>query len=295
VTMKIQLNDYPALYRSADESSNTEQSEYLNLLRLEYAFLFVAAVMSMQFSDSPLYYSVYALVFILAAVVLLFRASRKPEQDWYRCRALAESIKTSTWRYMMRAEPFLDANTVQQPRAEFRNFLTEILRANSHIGSRIANRIADEEQITLKMEDVRALNLEQRKAIYREHRIANQRTWYAKKSSDNKKSSKRWVAFTVIIYIFATITVLVKIAKPDWNLLPTEPLTVLAASLIAWIQVKKFNELASSYSLTAHEIGILLPRLDEVRDEESFSDFVNEAELAFSREHTQWVARQFQD
>lgn len=288
-------NNYPALYRSADNSSNTEQREYLFFLRAEYGLLVVAAILSMGFSPHPIYHAFYALVFVLAATVLLFRAVRKPEQDWYRCRALAESIKTSTWRYMMRAEPFVDAPSVQVPRTEFRNFLTEILRANRHIGSGIANVLAAEHQITPRMEEIRSFDLDARKQMYRENRIVNQRNWYAKKASSNRKLSKGWVAATIIVYIAATVTVLLKIAKPEWALLPTEPLIVLAASFIGWIQIKKFNELASAYALTAHEIGILQPRLDEINDEGAFSDFVNEAELAFSREHTQWVARQHQE
>ncbi|AMD01786.1 DUF4231 domain-containing protein [Halomonas chromatireducens] len=291
----METNDYPALYRSADRSSSTEQHEYLSLLRTEYGLLIFAAILSMGFSEHSLYHVLYALVFVLAAAVLLFRAVRKPEQDWYRCRALAESIKTSTWRYMMRAEPFVDAPTVQVPRAEFRNFLAEILRANRHIGSGIADELAAEHQITPRMEEIRSLDLEARKKMYKEQRIDNQRKWYAKKSSDNREASKIWVVATILVYIAATVTVLLKIAKPEWILLPTEPLIVLAASFIGWIQIKKFNELASAYALTAHEIGILQPRLDEINDEVSFSDFVNEAELAFSREHTQWVARQHQE
>jgi hypothetical protein len=60
------------------------------------------------------------------------------------------------------------------------------------------------------------------------------------------------------------------------------------------MQIKKFSELSSAYSLTAHEIGIIEDRIDEADTEDEFSDFVNEAELAFSREHTQWLARQQQ-
>lgn len=291
----MEKNDYPALYRSADTSSNTEQHEYLTLLRAEYGLLVLAAILSMGFSESSIYHAFYALLFVLAATVLLFRAVRKPEQDWYRCRALSESIKTSTWRYMMRAEPFVDAPAVKMPRAEFRNFLTEILRANRHLGSGIASELAAEHQITPRMEEIRSLDLEARKKVYKEQRIANQRRWYAKKASDNRKASKGWVGATVVVYIAATVTVLLRIAKPEWELLPTEPLIVLAASFIGWIQTKKFNEIASAYALTAHEIGILQPRLDELSDEDAFSDFVNEAELAFSREHTQWVARQHQE
>lgn len=66
----------------------------------------------------------------------------------------------------------------------------------------------------------------------------------------------------------------------------------MASAIIGWTQVKKFNELASSYTLTAHEIGIIQSKVHDAQDEDAFSDFVNEAEQAFSREHTQWVARQ---
>jgi len=66
----------------------------------------------------------------------------------------------------------------------------------------------------------------------------------------------------------------------------------MASSIIGWTQIKRFTELASAYTLTAHEIGIVVTSLDEATDERSFSNVVNESELAFSREHTQWVARQ---
>jgi len=88
------------------------------------------------------------------------------------------------------------------------------------------------------------------------------------------------------------LTVLVRIGYPDMSFSPTEPLIVMASSIIGWTQIKRFTELASAYTLTAHEIGIVVTSLDEATDERSFSNVVNESELAFSREHTQWVARQ---
>ena len=62
-------------------------------------------------------------------------------------------------------------------------------------------------------------------------------------------------------------------------------------SIIGWIQIKIFNEIASSYVLAAHEIGIIKTSINQVSTETNFSEFVNEAERAFSREHTQWTAR----
>jgi hypothetical protein len=58
------------------------------------------------------------------------------------------------------------------------------------------------------------------------------------------------------------------------------------------MEVKKFNELGAAYTVTAHEIGFIEPKLDAVHSEKDFSDFINDAELAFSREHTLWIARQ---
>ena len=67
---------------------------------------------------------------------------------------------------------------------------------------------------------------------------------------------------------------------------------VAASAVLGWMQIKKFNELASAYTLTALEISLIEDKLREVETEAELSEFVNEAELAFSREHTQWVARQ---
>lgn len=283
---------YPALYLGADSASNEAQKEYLNLIRAEYSLLLLAAIFSMSWASEKYQLIIYALVFILAAAVLLFRSFRKPEQSWYRCRALAESIKTSTWRYMMRSEPFDDADAIQIPRAEFRNHLREILRSNREIGDNIAGYSSDEEQITDEMERIRLLSLEERKDHYKDYRIGEQRKWYAKKAIANKTAFRLWVIVMVLVYTGATLSVLLRLAFPDVTIWPTEPLTVLAASIVGWIQMKKFNELSSSYTLTAHEIGIIQGRINEIKNEGDFSDFVNESELAFSREHTQWVARQ---
>lgn len=288
-------SDYPALYVSANTSSIDVQARFLALIRGEYFLLLVAAVMSIGGAETPLYYWAYALVFVAAAAILLYRSAKKPEQDWYRCRALAESIKTATWRYMMRAEPFGDAHTVQVPRAEFRNFLLQILRSNQPLGDALAPTSSADDQVTAVMEQTRAESLEGRKEMYRKYRVRDQRQWYAKKASDSRRASRFWVGATVVVYALAIASVLLRMVFIQWRIWPTEPLIVLAAAFTGWMQVKKFNELASAYTLTAQEIGIIQTRLGEVSSEGEFSDFVNEAELAFSREHTQWVARQQHD
>ena len=57
------------------------------------------------------------------------------------------------------------------------------------------------------------------------------------------------------------------------------------------MQAKRFSELASSYTLAAHEIALIREQSFLPKTETEFSLFVSDAENAFSREHTQWVAR----
>jgi hypothetical protein len=82
-----------------------------------------------------------------------------------------------------------------------------------------------------------------------------------------------------------------RIVYPSTEHWPTDIFVAAAASMMGWVQTKRFQELASSYTLTAHEIVLLDAMLPDDNSEESFSLFVADAENAFSREHTQWRAR----
>lgn len=89
----------------------------------------------------------------------------------------------------------------------------------------------------------------------------------------------------------ATILVILRIAKPDFEYWPVEVFAVVATAVMVWIQAKRFRELSSAYSLAAHETGVLRGELDNVTSEPDLSKFVGDAESAFSSEHTQWIAR----
>jgi hypothetical protein len=283
--------DYPALYETAGQMSGDSQWAFLLLIRGEYLALILAAILSMEWSKAPAFFVVYALVLLVSLSLLIARTYLKPEQGWYRGRALAESIKTSCWRYCMRAEPFADALGIDQPKAELRSSLLEILKANRFIGDRMPPDSAAKEQVPESMDEVRRLSIEDRKAYYIEHRIKEQRKWYAIKAGKNKRASRNWSFIGIAAYGVAISLAMSRIAWPLWSLWPIDPVLVFASAVIGWTQVKKFNELASSYTLTAHEIGLTQGRIATVVTENELSDFVNDTEQAFSREHTQWVAR----
>jgi len=142
------------------------------------------------------------------------------------------------------------------------------------------------------MDEIRGMSLAERSQFYLDRRIKEQRAWYIKKAKFNKSAAKKWVLACAVTYGIAIILLVLRPIFPNWGFWPFEPLIVFASSIIGWTQIKKFNELTAAYTLTAHEIGIIQGRVEEADTEKEFSEFINEAELAFSREHTQWVARQ---
>jgi hypothetical protein len=246
--------------------------------------------MSINQADYSSYYYIFTILFCLALALLLWRFVVKPEQAWYQGRALAESVKTSAWRFCMRSAPFDDLRQADAV-SDFQRHLRSILSANQYAGTRLPPNFAADNQVTDSMKNCRELPLSDRMRLYEEHRINDQRKWYAAKAGANKRAALFWVSFCVIAYCGAITLSLTRAAHPEITWLPTEVLITIAASIVGWMQIKKFNELSASYILTAHEISIMHGQFSLISEECKFAEFVNEAEQAFSREHTQWVAR----
>lgn len=281
--------EYPALYDSANSGSIKAQSRFLRTIRLEYFLLFCVSVASVTRGMSGINPLIITLLLFVLAGLFVFKIFKRLDQDWYRCRALAESVKTSTWRFSMRAHPFEDTSSIKIPKANFRNLLKDILQANKHIAANLETSVS--EHVTESMVEIRKLPLDQRMDYYVKNRIDSQRTWYSKKSNANKNARSFWVAATIVLYIISAIALNAEQLGLAWATLAFDPLIVVVTSALGWLQMKRHGELMASYNLTAHEIGIIRGNSESVKTEQELSDFINEAELAFSREHTQWVAR----
>ncbi len=284
----MQEHDFPALYRSADKLSLASQRHFFRALFAHLVMLVIAAILSVINIPhwSVAVAQLLALLCALGCSIYLFAI--RPDRFWYAGRAVAESIKTITWRYVCRAEPF-DRDD-ENARNEFRQTLKQIVEQNREVCQSLTEHL-DGQQFTPVMEEMRAKPLEDRRATYAASRIADQLTWYAKKAAFNRRSSKSFFWVLIGTNAVAVVCAAVRIAYPDQPFWPTDVFVAAAASLLSWMQAKRFSELACSYALAAHEISLikeqsLLPDTDE-----SFSRFVGDAENAFSREHTQWVAR----
>lgn len=283
--------ELPDLHRAAGRLSDTKQRTFLWLVRGEYGFLLIAAVLAMEFSDDPLYYVAYTVVLVAGLGVLLVRSLMRPEQQWYRARAAAESVKTMAWRFMMRAHPYEGTDDVAA-RATFLAYLRQIVSTNKALAQGGFSTEVGSEQVTASMRDVRSMALARRTEFYLEQRVKDQQAWYVRKAKGNRRAFKAWVTASVFAYGNAILLAVLRIAVPPWHHWPIEPLILFASFVIGWVQIKKHSELAASYTLTAAEIGLAKEEGQNISTEDAFSDYVNDTELVFSREHTQWVARQ---
>ena len=250
----MEHSDYPALYLDADAGSNGYQAKFLRLLKGEYFALITAAFLSLNFAGGAVYHIFYAALFFVGLILLIVRAQSKPEQWWYRCRALAESVKTLTWRYMMHATPF-DKDEAKS-KIILRDELHEMFRQNSETAKQITSDWSGNEQITATMKKVRGMRRSERMGFYLTHRVDEQRRWYKTKSKLNRDSSKRWVRISAAAYVLAAILVLTRIALPETQYWPIEPLIVFASSIVGWMQIKKFNELSEVATFSWTESGL---------------------------------------
>jgi hypothetical protein len=280
---------FPGLYRSADSLSLSYQKRFFVALFTHLTALVLAAAVSAV--NSPTWQSalLQALLLLTALGCSIYLAACRPDKYWYAARAIAESIKTMTWRYVSVAEPF-DKDD-QLARAEFRNKLKALLEQNRDVAAKLINHLQDM-PISRDMDVMRAGSLDERRQRYLDKRITNQLGWYAKKAKFNANASKLSFALLVSANVIAVVLAVTRIKFHAESIWPTDVFIAIAACLLTWMQAKRFSELSTSYALAAHEINFVRGKAGEVNSPSDFSLFVADAENAFSREHTQWVARQ---
>lgn len=280
--------DFPGLFLVANQVAIDYQGNFKLALKTNLATLVVATVLSFI----PLSHWMIPLLQLLALLTTLvcsiYLATQKPERLWYSGRALAESIKTLTWRYISKAEPFNNDDKISK--SEFIETLNKAIQQNREVCQKYSNHLGDE-QITPKMTEMRSQELKTRQQNYHLYRIKDQNEWYTTKAKFNQGKSKSFFRLLIATNGIAVILAATKIAFPTITPWPTDIFITVAASLLTWMQAKRFSELATSYALAAHEINIIKTLSLEEMTENEFSIFVGDAENAFSREHTQWVAR----
>ncbi len=283
----ISVQEFPNLYRNASLASSNAQKSFFRALGFSLGLLVFASILSVLNLASAGFAYLQAAVLLASLALTVYLSFNQPQKTWYGARALAESVKTVTWRFIMRAEPYDE--TQEQSTKHFVANLKKILNDNTVLNKIIAFNTGDE--ITEKMNLVRNMPIAKRRQFYALHRVDNQLDWYRSKARLNDANSSKWYKSLFIIQALAIGLAILRILYPTSEYWPTDIFVTASGCCLAWLQTKRFQELAASYSLTAHDISLLKEKLGAAKTELKFSAFVGDAENAFSREHTQWRAR----
>jgi len=284
---------YPALYRAAEGASQGGQVVYKRLVGANLSLVVAGAVLGALAFLVPKEYAAYfaaaAAIVLLGSIVVKFVAKqRHDDKEWFDGRAVAESVKTLTWRYMMRLEPFEDDATSDQ---KFIEELDAIRKARSGLQYRVSARDGSTEQITPRMREVRQMTVEERRDLYVKERLEDQAQWYAGKAEANRVLATRLFWAALAAQFVALVLAVWRVATPSPWLSLVGPLLALAAAFTAWTQLGRNDELSKSYALANQELLSIKALAASVDTEQELAKIVRDGEGAISREHTMWIAK----
>jgi hypothetical protein len=190
----LKESEYPSLYQAANLASMQSQATYMRLFRLDLMFVIISSVLAIYGFQDTLYKEIiYASsgLFLLGGIILTFIVKNQKYEDvWYKGRALAESVKTLSWRYMIGSENFEKSISIEIVDEIFLNSIKELSSEFKNFNQHLDTQILALPNITDRMKGVREKNLQERKEFYLEHRIKNQKQWYSQKAEYNKRKQK---------------------------------------------------------------------------------------------------------
>jgi hypothetical protein len=289
---------YASAFVIADRTAAWGQQTHLRLTRLELGLLILAAasgLVSAPIGDRHIDLGglIAVILFALTLALRAYRMSTRPTRIWQDGRAAAESIKTLCWRYAAGSRLFPpDMDDAAADRL-FVERLTDVLGGIRDLPT-VQQTGAVHEEITPWMRQLRAAPLDTRRTAYERDRIDDQQHWYAVKSEFNRSRSERW---SVVVLALEFVGVVVGAIKA-FDLLSSDSaegvvlalVATVGAAAAAWVQAKQYATLASAYAIANEELAAIRVLTAHVTDETSWTEFVDSAEAAISREHTMWRA-----
>ncbi len=290
----ISYSDFPSLYQSSDQAAIQMQRKCFRFRLWYLIFLILASgvgsISSMIPNDYTIWLYVSMVIILLTGFVInLVSHVLKYDEKWFNCRAIAESVKTATWRYMMKSDPFKEDNLSGQ---EFTSKISEIRDHKQYVlKALVPYQDSEIELISNAMRNIREMNMADQRDFYVKFRLIDQKTWYTKKASSNNKAENYWFGISIAMQLFAIGLAIVQIAVTNVPINFVPILMTCAAAAVGWSQMKRHSELSQSYSIAAQELDELQTLSSNVTLEPEFCQFVNDVEYAISREHTMWCVR----
>ncbi|WP_378790122.1 SLATT domain-containing protein [Nonomuraea fastidiosa] len=111
--------------------------------------------------------------------------------------------------------------------------------------------------------------------------------WYTRKAEWNRKRGLAWSITLIIIEILGVLTAMLRV----FGVISIDLAGIVAAMIgvgVAWLAIKRHDNLGRAYALAANELSIVRSRLEAVQTEEAWAAEARDAEEAISLEHTTW-------
>lgn len=292
---KITRADLPAASRVAGRAAADAQRKYFWLVGADLALIIVGTIATswaIQVVAARVALAIVGAVALgLGSLLTLAIRATALDKIWFGARAIAESIKTLAWRYMMRAEPFGPNLDGKQADESFCKAAEQILEGRRSLGAYLTSANGNADQITAVMRALRDANLTARASCYLEDRIQDQQNWYARQGLAHRSRSTNWLVVIAACQALAVVAAILLVRWPTFDLNLAPILSALATAFLAWLQARRHQDLANAYGLASNELGLILARGSHIVTDDDLSSFVADAENAISREHTMWLAR----
>lgn len=280
-------------YDRYDAASCTIQAIYFRATKIELGSLVIAGLIA----AAPTFISTnhatwLAIAFAIAMASALgsrvLQQVKRWKSGWYNSRSSAESLKTQSWLYMMKAGAYSQSNA----RVIFGKALANILKNETNDkGVPASASPAAPQAISSYMETVRRLTERQRYDIYMKHRFHDQLVYFQRRAGEHESEARRFSIYAAILEIIALTLGAYFIYANSFNSLVGALITI-AAAFGAWIHIRNGERIAHSYRVISQDLTILNTKFGKITSSSDFFDFVEQTENALAREHAQWVENQ---
>jgi hypothetical protein len=288
---------YPGIYYAADAAARRLQRRHFFTEAAQLALNPIAATLVVLAAARllPLQNAVLTAFSTTIIVIALWvaRASRW-EKLWYECRGAAEDLKGLAWRYMAGLDPFPHGHPAAD--VAFVRAIDDVLRNRPEIRTALGHEARSiSAPISAEMRAVRAVERERCAELYLEERLRRELRWYAAKARRYAIADNAWFVILFLVQLAAvvySIWLAVRLsANPSASLgiegiLPV--ITALGGAAMGWTRSKRFADLCSSYTATAHALAGLESTRPLVTDAEAMSAWHAAVESVLAREHEIW-------
>lgn len=290
---------YPKIYAQASQASLDCQRQYLTLVKCNIVLMASPALVNLLYEwlrpssqKGPLIMA--DLLLVILAVLTTLTLFLPMQKRWMTCRGLAERAKALTWRFMMRIHPYsspdegaaenrflADQNDLQNQHHEVVGYLTAQNVPNKPLG---------------EMQAIRELALEERVALFAEHRVRDQTKYYCKKSQSCHHYYLRFSIAIVAMQGFTLLLLCGGLLSVDdhFQSVVREAVALSVAisiALLGWRDFRKYNDHDVSFGIAHQQLEPLEVKANKITTEREFEPFFERVEAILANEHRLWLLR----